>query len=93
MAKRNLWSNTQGVVVGLVIMTVSIFVVAILWISTMPAVGIFWAAVIPLMPPERLFIMDFMNNVAGWTLLLLVIGCLAYGAALSYRRDPVDVSA
>ena len=91
MGKRSFRHDTHGVVVGLVIMIVSIFIVAILFVSTMPAVGIVWQAVIPMLPTERLPIMDLMNNVTGWTLLILVLGCLAYGAALSFKRDPVDI--
>jgi|WetSurMetagenome_2_1015567.scaffolds.fasta_scaffold74327_3 hypothetical protein len=88
---KNLATNNQGVVVGLVIMIASTIAVAMMWIVTMPAVGLIWDAISPGLPTRAMPIMDMMNNVCGWTLLALIIGCIAYGAALSFRRDPVDV--
>ena len=89
--KRNFRRNQQGVVVGLVIMIVLVISVAMLYIVSMPAVGIVWNAVTPMMPASAQPIMSLLNNVCGWTLLVLIFGCLAYGAALAFKRDPVDV--
>jgi type II secretory pathway component PulF len=88
---RNFVANKQGIVVGMVVMIVSVFAVALLYIVSMPAVGLIWTALTPGLPTQAISIMSMLNNVCGWTLLVLVIGCLAYGAALAFKRDPVDV--
>ena len=88
---RNFRSNTHGIVVGMVVMLASLILVGIAWAVTTPAVGLFWNAITPLMSTEHVGIIDTMNNVFAWTFLILVVGLLAYGAALAFRRDPVDV--
>lgn len=90
-SRKSFVSDERGIVIGMVIMIVSIITVALLWIVTMPAVGLFWESVMPQIPVSYYPIMDMLNNVCGWTLLVLVIGCLAYGAALAFKRDPVEV--
>ena len=88
---RNFRSNQNGIVVGMVVMLATLFLIGIAWVVTSPAVGLFWNAITPLMPTEHITILDTMNNVFAWTFLILVVGLLAYGAALSFKRDPVDV--
>lgn len=72
-------------------MIASIISVALLYIVSMPAVGIIWDAILPDLPSRASPTMTLLNNVCGWTLLVLVIGTLVYGAALAFKRDPVDV--
>jgi hypothetical protein len=88
---RSFRKNKQGIVIGMVIMIATIFVVAIMWIVTMPAVTMIWANIAPNLPEQDIPIMNMLNNTCGWTLLALIIGTLVYGAALAGRRDPVDV--
>lgn len=87
---RNFKNNQQGIVVGMVIMIATIFVVAIMYIVTMPAVTMIWANVTPLLPTRDAPIMNMLNNVCAWTLMALIIGTIVYGAALAGRRDPYD---
>lgn len=85
-------TDQRGIVVGMVVMIASIFVVAILFITTMPAVGILWDTIYPSgYPSYAEQTMNLLNNVCGWTLLCLIVGCLAYGVALAAKRDPYDV--
>lgn len=88
---KNILSDYRGNVIGLAVMIATTFIIAIAWIVTMPAVGLFWDAIDPMMPDVALSAMGLLNNVCGWTLLVLVIGTLAYGLALAFRRDPVDL--
>jgi hypothetical protein len=80
----------EGIVIGMVLMVVSILVVGIAWIVTMPMAVIVWQSINPMLPAEDMPIMNMLNNVCGWTLLVLIIGCLAYGAALVYQRVYYD---
>ena len=88
---RSFRRNNRGIVIGMVIMIATIFVVAMMWIVSMPAVTLIWASITPDLPDQDIPIMNMLNNVCGWTLLALVIGTLVYGAALAGKRDPVDV--
>ena len=88
---RNFRSNQNGIVVGMVVMLATIILIGIAWVVTTPVVGLFWNAITPQMPTEHLGILDTLNNTFAWTFLILIIGMLAYGAALSFKKDPVDV--
>lgn len=87
----SLRSDNRGVVVGLIVMIASIICVALLYIVSMPAVGMIWDVISPGLPSRATPTMNLLNNVCGWTLLVLVIGTLLYGAALAFKRDPVDL--
>lgn len=73
------------------VMIASIFVVAMLFILSMPMVTAIWAITTPMLPVDQLPIMDLLNNACGWTLIILVVGTIIYGAVSAFRRDPVDV--
>lgn len=89
---RNLINNNKGVAIGLMAMIILDIVFAMLWIATMPAVGMVWDIINPYLPAEANGPMDMLNNACGWVLLIFVIGTLIYGAAWATRRDPVDVA-
>jgi hypothetical protein len=89
--KQSFIQDTRGVVIGLVVMIATCIVTAMMWIISMPAVMAIWNNLLPIMPVQALPTMYLMNNVCGWTLVILIVGTIAYGAALSFRRDPVDV--
>jgi len=82
-----------GVVAGLLVMIVTDFIVAMLWIATMPGVIMVWDIITPYLPAQALGTMNMLNNVMGWFLLIMVVGTLVYGAAWATRRDPVDLVA
>lgn len=88
-------ADKRGVVTGLIVMVASIFCVAMMFILTMPAAGLIWESVLPLFPsgiPAQVNqTMSLLNVVSGVTLLVLVIGCLAYGLAHATSRSPIDV--
>ena len=91
---RNFIKDQRGNVIGLVVMIVTVFAVAIMWIVSMPAVTKVWEAVYPgAYPAYAAGTMNMLNNVTGWTLLVLIIGTLVYAAALMLRRDPYDIPA
>jgi type II secretory pathway component PulF len=90
--KKTFWSDTAGIVIGMVVMIVTDITVGIMWIVSMPAVVMMWNIITPSLPTSQLPTMNMLNNVCGWTLLVLVIGTLAYGAVLAFKRDPIDVS-
>ena len=91
---RNFIKDKRGNVIGLVVMIATIFCVAIMWVVSMPAVTKVWDAVFPgAYPTYAAGTMNMLNNVTGWTLLVLVIGTLVYAAALMLRRDPYDIPA
>lgn len=89
---RRLLRNCEGVVIGLVVMVILDVMFAMLWIATMPAVGLVWDIVSPNLPARAAATMTMLNNVCGWSLLILVVGTLVYGAAWATHRDPVDVA-
>ena len=87
---KTLQSNRQGIVVGMIVMITSVIIVALLYALSLPALNIIWDYVSPNLPANLTNQMTLVNNVCGWTLLILVIGCLAYGLALAMKRDPYD---
>ena len=93
---QSFFMDKRGVVTGLIVMVASIFVVAMMFILTMPAAGLIWDAVTPLFPSgagsaQINQTMSLINVTSGLTLLVLVIGCLAYGLAHATSRSPIDV--
>lgn len=86
-------SDCKGLVAGLVVMIVTDFIVAIIWLATMPAVIMLWDIIAPELPARAMGTMNMLNNVCGWFLLIMIIGTLVYGAAWATHRDPVDVIA
>ncbi len=88
---KRLLGDCRGVVLGLVVMIVTDFIIAILWIATMPSVVMVWNIVTPYLPARALVTMNMLNNVMGWFLLIMVVGTLIYGAAWASHRDPMDV--
>lgn len=92
MLKRFVRDESGLVTIGLVAMIMLDIVVAMLWVATMPAVGMVWDIVVPNLPSQANGAMDMLNNACGWTLLIMVFGTLVYGAAWATRRDPVDVA-
>jgi hypothetical protein len=94
---RNFVTDKQGGIIGLTIMIVTTILVAILFITTMPAAGVIWQSVIPMFPngtpPSVQQTMNLLNVVSGVTLLILVGGTILYGLADATRRDPYDVPA
>ncbi len=87
---RNFIKDRRGVVAGLVLMIVLCIVTAMIWITTMPAVGMVWDIVSPNLPVNAQSTMDMLNNVSGWFLIIMVIGTIIYGAAWATRRVPID---
>lgn len=85
--------NNQGVVVGLVIMICTVILTAIMFAVSMPAAGIIWESILQYdLPPQAMVTMNLLNTVSGITLIILVIGTIAYGVALAMRRDPYDIA-
>jgi hypothetical protein len=72
-------------------MIATTLVIGILFAVTGPMVGMFWDSINPMMPANTMQTMSMLNNVFGWTFLVLLIGTFAYGAALAAHRDPVDI--
>lgn len=90
---RNLIENREGNIIGLVLMIILCFVFAIIWIATMPAVGLIWDIVAPNLPTRAQPTMDMLNNVMGWTLLFWVVGTIIYGAAWATHRNVLETPA
>lgn len=90
---RSLRYDNKGNVLGLVVMIMLCFLFAILWIATMPAVGMVWNIVSPNLPAEASGTMDMLNNAMGWTLLVFIVGTIIYGAAWATHRNVVEYPA
>ena len=90
---KSLIKDRNGNVIGMVVMIMLCFLFAILWIATMPAVGMVWNIVGPNLPVEASGTMDMLNNACGWTLLIFIIGTIIYGAAWATHRNVVEYPA
>lgn len=90
---RSLLKNNQGIATGMIVMIILCIVTAMIWIATMPAVGMIWDIVDPYLPAQAQATMDMLNNVCGWFLLIVVVGTLIYGAAWATHRVPIDYPA
>lgn len=80
----------MAALIGLVAMIILDFTFGMLWISTVPAVLPVWAIITPELPAQGTGVMNLLNNIFGWTLILLIVGTIVYGAAYAMRRDPVE---
>jgi hypothetical protein len=90
---KNLIKDKRGIILPIAVGIPLILGTFLLWVVSMYPTAIFWSAINPMMPTKAHGIMMLLNNVAGWVLLIEVIGVLAWMAVWAYQREIVDVPA
>jgi len=66
-----------------------ICIALMVWVLTMYPVSLYWQSLdaLNLYPPEASGTLTLVHNVAGWTLLALVVGLLVWMLLSSFRRE------
>lgn len=90
---KNLKTNRRGIILPIVVGIPLILATFMLWVVSMYPTTMFWAVINPLMPTSAHGTMTLLNNVAGWVLLIEVIGVLAWMGVWAYQKEIVDVPA
>ena len=75
--------------VGIVLILTTVMV----WVVSMYPAAIFWDAIGSQMPRNTHGTMQMLNNVAGWFLILEVVGILVWIGVWAFKKEIVDVPA
>lgn len=90
---RNFRSDQRGIVAAVVVGTTLLLVTLMAWVVTMYPAAMIWDTLAPMMPANTHGTMTLLNNVAGWTLIIEVVGILAWIGVHAYIKETVDVQA